>query len=162
MSGRTAGLALRGGPSPATSAPATRAWPEVGGSNVVSILMVVLLPAPLEPSSPNPEEAGTVIESPSTATIDPNRRVRRLVTTAGGRPSGSTNDPGLLSKQAVQDGERGGHLPQVCRGRSLQAGGPPPPRPGAQAGGQAPTPPRGREAHPAALPPGTQPCPPTT
>src|SRR5256886_15273818 len=97
MSGRTAGLALRGGPSPATSAPATRAWPEVGGSNVVSTLMVVLFPAPLGPSSPNTEEAGTVIESASTATIDPNRRGRGSVTTAGGRPPGATNDPFLLS-----------------------------------------------------------------
>src|SRR2546427_1568804 len=121
--------------------------------------MVVLLPAPLGPSSPNTEEAGTVIESPSTATIDPNRRVRRSVTTAGGRPSGSTNDPGLLSKQAVQDGERGGHLPQVCRGRSLQAGGHPPPRPGAQAG-RHPSPPTPGGGHPpAAPPPGKKPAP---
>src|SRR5438093_9929947 len=88
--------------------------------------MVVLFPAPLGPSSPNTEEAGTVIESASTATSDPNRRVRRSVTTAGGRPSGSTNDPGLLSEQTVQDGERDGHLPQVRRGRT---------RLGADAGG---------------------------
>jgi len=32
--------------------PATRASPEVGASNVVSILIVVILSAPLEPNRP--------------------------------------------------------------------------------------------------------------
>jgi len=32
--------------------PATRASPEEGGNKVVSILIVVVLPAPLEPSKP--------------------------------------------------------------------------------------------------------------
>src|SRR2546425_595180 len=115
--------------------------------------MVVLFPAPLGPSSPNTEEAGTVIESASTATSDPNRRVRRSVTTAGGRPSGSTNDPGLLSEQTVQDGERDGHLPQVRRGRSRQTDGHLPPRPGAQAGEQPSPPRRGGGPHPGSAPP---------
>jgi len=36
-----------------TSKPATRAVPLVGSSSVVRILMSVVLPAPLGPSSPN-------------------------------------------------------------------------------------------------------------
>ena len=39
--------------------PATRASPEEGGNSVVSILMVVVLPAPLEPSNPKTSPALT-------------------------------------------------------------------------------------------------------
>ncbi len=46
--------------------PPTQASPEDGGRSVVSILMVVLLPAPLEPSKPNtsPALAAKVKEPP--------------------------------------------------------------------------------------------------
>src|SRR5713226_10045290 len=98
--------------------------------------MVVLLPAPLGPSRPKTEEAGTATDSASTATREPNRRVRRSVTTAGGRPSRSAIGSGLHSKQAIQDRKRVGDPPQVCRGRAGQADRDLPPRLAAQAGEQ--------------------------
>src|SRR2546428_5628543 len=98
--------------------------------------MVVLLPAPLGPSRPKTEDAGTVMDSASTATSAPNRRVRRSVMTAGGRPSGSANDPGLLSKQVVQYGERGGNPSQVRRRSPRQPHRDLPPRLAADAAGE--------------------------
>ena len=55
--------------------PATRAVPAVGGSSVVSILIVVVLPAPLEPRRPKISPAWTDSVSPSTAVKSPKRRV---------------------------------------------------------------------------------------
>src|SRR2546425_6244623 len=123
--------------------------------------MVVLLPAPLGPSRPKTEDAGTLIDRASTATSEPNRRVRRSVMTAGGRPSCSANDPGLLSKQAVQDGERVGHLPQVHRRRPGQPHRDLPPRLAAQAGGKPSPRPREGQRPPGPLPPVPYACPPT-
>src|SRR5579859_5431221 len=51
---RTAAVCLR------ISYPATSAVPDVGVSSVVSILMVVLLPAPLGPSRPNTSPCSTL------------------------------------------------------------------------------------------------------
>src|ERR1039457_3794034 len=56
--------------------PATRASPEEGGSSVVSILIVVVLPAPLEPSKPKTSPALTARVTASTAVNAPKRRVR--------------------------------------------------------------------------------------
>src|ERR1039457_6298515 len=64
------------------SKPATLAVPEVGSSNVVSILIVVLLPAPLGPSRPKISPEGTSKLIASTATKSPNRRVRLNVSMA--------------------------------------------------------------------------------
>lgn len=55
--------------SVATSIPPVRATPEVGRTRVVRIPMVVVLPAPLGPSSPNTSPAATENESPSTALV---------------------------------------------------------------------------------------------
>jgi hypothetical protein len=56
----------------------TRASPEDGGKSMVSILIVVLLPAPFEPSKPkiSPALADNVKES--TAVNSPKRRVRGI------------------------------------------------------------------------------------
>src|ERR1035438_9890557 len=59
--------------------PATRAPPDVGGNSVVSILIVVVLPAPLEPSRPKTSPALTESVRESTAVNAPNRRVRFLI-----------------------------------------------------------------------------------
>ena len=59
--------------------PATRASPEDGGNSVVSILIVVVLPAPLEPSKPKTSPALTESVSASTAVNVPKQRVRFLI-----------------------------------------------------------------------------------
>src|ERR1039458_10192217 len=59
--------------------PATRASPDVGGNSVVSILIVVVLPAPLEPSKPKTSPALTERVSASTAVNAPKRRGRVLI-----------------------------------------------------------------------------------
>jgi hypothetical protein len=63
--------------------PPTRASPEDGGKRVVSILIVVLLPAPLEPSKPNTSPALAVRVRESTAVNVPKRRVRVSISTTG-------------------------------------------------------------------------------
>src|SRR5271157_1117648 len=59
--------------------PATLASPEEGGNNVVSILIVVVLPAPLEPSKAKTSPALTERVRPSTAVKAPKRQVRLLI-----------------------------------------------------------------------------------
>src|SRR5208337_2281387 len=59
--------------------PATRASPEEGGNRVVSILIVVVLPAPLEPSKPKTSPALTERVRASTAVNAPKQRVRALI-----------------------------------------------------------------------------------
>ena len=51
------------------SCPATRPVPLVGTDIVVSIRTVVVLPAPLGPSTPITEPSGTAKLTPSTATV---------------------------------------------------------------------------------------------
>src|ERR1035441_538505 len=62
-----------------TEKPATRASPEEGGNSVVSILIVVVLPAPLEPSKPKISPPLTERVKVSTAVNAPKRRVRFLI-----------------------------------------------------------------------------------
>src|SRR5215831_6271985 len=57
--------------SATTSIPATRARPPVGRTSVVSMPMVVDLPAPFGPSRPNSTPAGTVRSMPQTAGTSP-------------------------------------------------------------------------------------------
>src|ERR1039458_327230 len=59
--------------------PATRASPEEGANSVVSILIVVVLPAPLEPSKPKTSPALTERVRASTAVNALKRRVRALI-----------------------------------------------------------------------------------
>src|SRR5688572_4389613 len=63
-----------------TSQPATRASPEVGASSPVSILMVVVLPAPFGPRKPNTSPRRTAKLTWSTATKSPKVRVRSRTT----------------------------------------------------------------------------------
>ena len=64
-----------------TSKPRTRAVPEVGSSSVVSILIVVVLPAPFGPSRPNSSPSSTAKLIPRTASTstDPRRNVPVVV-----------------------------------------------------------------------------------
>ena len=57
------------------SKPATQAFPEVGGRRVVSILITVVLPAPLGPTRPNISPGLIDKDRPSTAVRDPKRLV---------------------------------------------------------------------------------------
>jgi len=66
-----------------TSWPATVAEPSSIGSNVVSSLMVVVLPAPLGPSRPRIEPGGTEKLNPSTARVSPNRLRRPVASMTG-------------------------------------------------------------------------------
>src|ERR1035437_7959404 len=56
--------------------PATRASPEEGGDGLVTILIVVVVPAPLEPRNPKTSPAVTERVTASTAVNVPKRRVR--------------------------------------------------------------------------------------
>src|SRR5713101_4673782 len=67
----------------ATSMPVTYACPSVGGISVVSILTIVVLPAPLGPSSPNTSPRRTSKLTLSTAVNAPKRLVSSLVCIAG-------------------------------------------------------------------------------
>jgi len=82
------------------SNPDTLAVPEFGRSIVVSILMVVVLPAPLGPSRPKIEPATTLNDRSLTAVTSPKRRVKPRVSTAGGTTFVSApafEDPGFCS-----------------------------------------------------------------
>src|SRR5579884_1150460 len=61
------------------SCPATQARPEVGGRRVVSILIMVLLPAPFGPTRPKISPGRTAMETASTAPGSPERRVSAAV-----------------------------------------------------------------------------------
>src|SRR3984957_8265255 len=67
----------------ATSKPATNAWPPLGTMSVVSIRTIVVLPAPLGPSSPKTSPRRTSKLTLSTAVNAPKRLVRSLVCIAG-------------------------------------------------------------------------------
>ena len=72
LSWKTMPLARRAASGSAvTSEPATRALPLVGATVVVSMPMVVDLPAPLGPSSPNASPAATSKSMPFTASTPP-------------------------------------------------------------------------------------------
>src|SRR5260370_9894475 len=67
----------------ATSKPATNPWPLLGAMSVVSIRTMVVLPAPLGPSSPKTSPRRTSKLTLSTAVNAPKRLVRSLVCIAG-------------------------------------------------------------------------------
>ena len=54
-----------------TSIPATLACPASGTASVVRIRTAVVLPAPLGPSTPRTEPAGTAKSTPPSATVSP-------------------------------------------------------------------------------------------
>src|ERR1700759_3819731 len=66
-----------------TSYPATRAVPLVGCVSVVIIRTVVVLPAPLGPSSPSTVPGGTAKLTPLTAVLSPYRLTRSMASIAG-------------------------------------------------------------------------------
>src|SRR3989475_4721718 len=61
-------------PSVFRSCPSTVARPDVGGRRVVSILIVVVFPAPFGPRNPNTSERAMSNETRSTATLSPKCR----------------------------------------------------------------------------------------
>ncbi len=60
--------------SSTTSWPSTRAEPEVGISSVISILIVVVLPAPFGPSRPKSSPSAISKLTPRTASTSSERR----------------------------------------------------------------------------------------
>src|ERR1700751_1696370 len=69
-----------------TSWPATRATPEVGLASVHSMLIVVVLPAPLGPRKPNTSPVATSKLTPRTACTSPKFLIRLSTTIAGVAP----------------------------------------------------------------------------
>src|SRR4029077_2865533 len=88
--------------SVASSHPATRAVPPLGGSSVASMRRVVVLPAPLGPRKPKISPAWTRKSTPATATtsrrrdLKTRRRPRVSITASGAirGDSGGCADPG--------------------------------------------------------------------
>ena len=67
-----------------TSKPLTRAVPDVGSARVQSMLIVVLLPAPLGPRKPKTSPGGTLNETPRTASTSPYDLTRSSTSMAEG------------------------------------------------------------------------------
>src|SRR5205823_8572366 len=124
-----------------TSTPSTPARPASGRTVVVSTRTVVVLPAPLGPSSPSTVPAGTAKSIPSSATTSPKCLRRPSTTMTGAVPPSfilspsrkSLNGVKCRTSQTVEDaGEtRGGRIdsrrgPQdgAGRGRAERHGGP--------------------------------------
>jgi hypothetical protein len=85
------------------------ARPELVGKSVVSILIAVLLPAPLGPSSPNTSPASTEMVNPSTAVIFPKRRVSVCVSRIGMRsPVWGSTEPELPVSLVIKNSPPGG------------------------------------------------------
>src|SRR6516225_4972053 len=68
-----------------TSNPFTRAWPELGGTSVVSIRISVDLPAPFGPSKPNTSPCFTLKFILSTAQNEPKYLLRSSISTSSVR-----------------------------------------------------------------------------
>src|SRR5437763_9130861 len=92
-----------------TSWPATCATPEVGLASVQSMLIVVVLPAPLGPRNPNTSPVATSNSTPRTAWTSPKFLIRPLTAIAGGWPlaerSISTNVTGSATVRGFLPGE---------------------------------------------------------
>ena len=85
-----------------TSCPATRAVPLVGRLRVVIIRTVVVLPAPLGPSSPSTEPSGTTNETSSTASVSPKRLTRCSASIAWVRLMPTTLAAGTDSRSPIR------------------------------------------------------------
>src|SRR4051812_33371106 len=122
----------------------------------MSILIVVVLPAPFGPTSPNASPRGISRSIPSTATTSPNRRVNAAAATAGvPEKVGSfiaSKHTGPRRKgdnrRAIAYGEADATAVRPHRRRRRQWRGPPPPP-----RGPGPRPPRGGPPPPARPPP---------
>ncbi len=102
------------GPSTVGSRPSTRAWPAVGLSTPLSSRTVVVLPAPLCPSTPKMAPGGTSSDRSSTARTSPKRRP-----SACARMTGSLIDPALSHRphvRALPGEERLQQQPRVVAG----------------------------------------------
>src|SRR4051794_36499434 len=99
--------------SVATSWPATRALPPVGRASVQSMLMVVVLPAPLGPRKPKTSPAATSKLTPRTASRSPNALRSSRTSTAfirslyGERGVGGDGIALRVERRELGEGERG-------------------------------------------------------
>src|ERR1700736_5379323 len=98
-----------------TSWPATEALPEEGLASVHSMLIVVVLPAPLGPRKPNTSPAATSKSTPRTASTSPNdfARPRTVIAATAGAPSvevipanGTDSGMSLLREDPIQGAAR--------------------------------------------------------
>jgi hypothetical protein len=85
-----------------TSYPDTLAVPDVGGSRVVSILITVVLPAPLVPSNPKICLPAIVTCTELTAVTEPKQRVSATVSTAGRSAVGGLRESPFGSEAGVK------------------------------------------------------------
>src|SRR5579884_4524618 len=102
-----------------TSCPATVAEPEVGLSSVHSMLMVVVLPAPLGPRKPNTSPGATWKDTSLTASTGPKLLDRAATSMAGGAEAPFVEASDAISHKLTR-GRRG-----FSGGRSRE--GPTPP-----------------------------------
>src|SRR5512142_592700 len=93
------------------SRPRTRARPEVGASRPVSILMVVLLPAPLGPRKPKNAPEGTESVRSATAGFPSKTRVRPSVSIASIHPPVTRGGASGKAARPPSVRGRGGALP---------------------------------------------------
>jgi hypothetical protein len=100
-----------------TSKPDTTAVPEVGGSSVVSMRSVVVLPAPFEPIRPKKVPASTLRSSRSTAVRASKRRVRAAVEIAAVIARGASFGTGRASTATL------GHLDPSLRWCAMKIAG---------------------------------------
>ena len=96
-----------------TSCPSTRAVPEVGSSSVMSILIVVVLPAPFGPSSPNSSPRSTVKSTPRTASTSFVERWPMPVRETYERRRSATSMTGSVIGRSRRGSRAGGRRP--CR-----------------------------------------------
>src|SRR3954452_18299092 len=104
--------------SRATSWPRTCATPRPIGRSVVRMRIVVVLPAPLGPSSPNISPCWTSRSTPSTARCSPNANTRSSQRTAG---VASITRPAPACRGAARGGEPTRAAPRRRRGRARRA-----------------------------------------
>ena len=81
-------------PSSGRDNPSSRIVPEVGGARPISILIVVVLPAPLGPRKPKKQPRGTLKVRPSTAAFSSYSFRRSWTSIAGERSAGERSDTG--------------------------------------------------------------------
>src|SRR5690349_18461429 len=102
----------------AGSVPSTRTSPASARANPVQTSTVVVLPAPLGPSSASTDAGARVRSSPSTAVTDPYRLTRPATARAGGPPTRGAPADGAAA------GRRGRELTsEECSAVRVDVGG---------------------------------------
>src|SRR3954453_14909965 len=84
-----------------TAWPPTRALPDVGLTSVQSMLMVVLLPAPLGPRKPNTSPGETAKDTPRTASTSPKDFLRSWTSMAAAAVAAWGGERGAMARHDI-------------------------------------------------------------